>query len=137
MVACYAYTPAPTAPAPGARLALDLNDLGRYQLGEHVGPGVARIDGWLVSFSDSQYTLRVERTIGLTGATVTWNGEQVSVSTGYVGLVREKRFSPGRTIVLAGAVTAGFVAFIATRSLTGTGGGDMTGPPGGGGTSGN
>jgi hypothetical protein len=135
---CYIYSYAPTMPVPGSRLALDLNDLGRLQLAEHVGPGIARIDGWVVSCNDSEYTLRAERTIGLTGGTTPWNGEQVVVRKSWVGIAREKKFSPQRTAVLATTVTAGFVAFLATRGLLGFGSGQPDTPGGGtgGGTSG-
>jgi hypothetical protein len=110
-------------------LALDLNDLGRYQMAEHIGPGVARIDGWVLECSDSAYTLRAERTIGLTGGTTPWNGEQVVVLKSWVSIAREKRFSPQRTAVLATTVTASFLAFLATRGLLGIGSGTDT--PGG------
>ncbi|MFI5208137.1 MAG: hypothetical protein ACHQX4_08970 [Gemmatimonadales bacterium] len=116
-------------------MALDLNDLGRQQLAEHVGPGVARIDGWVASCSDSEYTIRAERTIGLTGGTTPWNGEQVIVRKSWVGMAREKRFSPQRTAVLATTVTAGFVVFLATRGLLG--GGSSTDIPGNGNGGGN
>jgi hypothetical protein len=133
---CYTYSYAPTAPAPGVRLALDLNDLGRVQMASHVGPAVARIDGWLVSSNDSEYTLRAERTIGLAGGTTPWSGEQVIVLRAWVGLAREKRFSPQRTAVVATTVTAGFVAFLAARGLIGFGSGSpgTTGPGPGNGT---
>jgi hypothetical protein len=128
---CYTYAYAPSTPAPGMRLALDLNDLGRLQMAEHVGPSVARIDGWVISCSDSAYTLRAERTIGLTGGTTPWNGEEVVVLKSWVGIAREKRFSPQRTVVLATTVTAGFVAFLATRGLLGIGNGSPDAPGGG------
>lgn len=135
---CYTYSYAPSMPAPGVRLALDINDMGRVALAEHVGPGVARIDGWVISSSDSEYTLRAERTIGLTGGTTPWNGEQVIVRRNWVGVAREKRFSPQRTAVLATTVTAGFVVFLATRGLLGSGNGSPDTPGGstGGGTNG-
>jgi hypothetical protein len=115
---------------------LDLNDVGRVQLADHIGPGVARIDGWVISCSDSEYTLRAERTIGLTGGTTPWNGEQVVVQKAWVGIAREKRFSAQRTVVLATTVTAGFVAFLASRGLLGFGNGSPD-PPGGPGGPGN
>lgn len=120
LAGCYSYRLVPTTPAPGVELSLELNDLGRYQLGDHLGQGVARIEGLLVSLVDSQYTLRAERTIGLAGNTMPWNGEQVTVSTAYVSLARERRFSPSRTIVLAGVFAAGF-AVVAGQSLLGSG----------------
>jgi hypothetical protein len=135
---CYTYAYAPTTPVPGSRLALDLNDLGRLQMADHVGPGVARIDGWVITCSDSAYTLRAERTIGIAGGTTPWNGEQVVVLKSWVSIAREKKFSPQRTAVLATTVTAGFVAFLATRGLLGLGIGqpDVPGAGVGGGTNG-
>jgi hypothetical protein len=129
LTGCYTYSSVASAPVPGMRLALDLNDLGRVQLANHVGPEVARIDGWLVSFADSVYTLRVERTIGLKGGTTPWSGEQVQVNAGWVGLSREKRFSAPRTVVLAGAMTVAFVGFLASRGLIGGAQGGSIEPP--------
>lgn len=130
LVGCYTYTYVASMPAPGARVALDLTDVGRVQLADHIGPEVLRIEGWLVSTSDSEFTLRVERTIGIRGGTVPWNGEQVTIRTSYVGLERVKQFSAQRTVVLAGAVAAGFVGLIAGRSLIGGSQGGSDGPAG-------
>jgi hypothetical protein len=130
LTGCYTYTSIASAPAPGTRMALDLTDLGRVQLADHVGPEVARVEGWLVSLTDSVYTLRVERTISTRGGATPWSGEQVRVNTAWVGLSREKRFSAPRTVILAGSVTAAFVGFLVKQGLIGSAqGGDVTPPP--------
>ena len=113
---CYQYTYPTSAPVPGDRVSLELNDQGRAALAEHVGPGIARVEGWLTSVEDSAYTLRVERTIGVTGATVPWNGELAVIGKGFVGVTRDKQFSMSRTIALTGALAAGFV-MVATRGF--------------------
>ena len=131
---CYSYSYVSSQPAPGSRVALDLTDAGRVQLADHIGREVLRIEGWLVSSADSQYVLRVERTVGLWGNTVPWSGEQTSIPAEYVALQRVKKFSAPRTAVLAGGFTAGVIAFFAGRSLVGGSegsGGAM--PPGTGG----
>ena len=130
LAGCYSYTYAPTTPAPGLRMSLELNDEGRYRMSGHIGPDIVKIEGWLVTAVDSEYTLRVERTVNIRGGSVPWSGEQVVVLKSYVGIAREKRFSAPKTFMLAGAVTAGFVGFIASRGLSGFGFGSGDTSPG-------
>jgi hypothetical protein len=129
LMGCYTYTYTPVTPAPGSQLSLALNDMGRANLVDHIGPEVASVEGELVSAADSQYVLRVNRTIGFRGQESRWSGEQVSVRYGYVGMVRERSFSPQKTAVAVGALTAGVVAFVATRNLLGSSSGGNTGQP--------
>lgn len=133
---CYAYSFAPTTPAPGRTIAVDLNDRGRVALEQNVGPSVWTVEGALVAATDSTFELRVARTIGLRGESQRWNGEVVTIRREHTGLLRERQFSAGRTVALAGAVTVGVGAFIATRGLgvfgSGTPSDGPTPPPGGG-----
>ena len=129
LMGCYTYTYTPVTPAPGTRLQLALNDQGRANLVDHVGPEVASVEGELVSTADSQYVLKVDRTISINGLQSRWSGESVTVRYGYVGMVRERRFSSQRTAVTAAAVTVSVVAFVATRSLLGGSSGGNTGQP--------
>jgi len=126
---CYTYRYAPEHLTPGTQVAIDLNDAGRVQMGNNVGPEVARIEGALAAVSDSEMTLRVERTIDLRGQIQHWAGEQVLVHAGWYRLVLEKKFSRPRTVALVGSLTAGFVAFMASRGLIGFGNGGDTGKP--------
>ena len=123
LAGCYTYTYAPEQPAPGTQLSVDLTDAGRFQLENSVGPEVARIEGDLASTSDSTITLRVARTTSLRGEIQQWAGEPVTLRGGWYRMMRERRFSTPRTVVLVSSMTAGFVAFIASRGLIGLGGG--------------
>lgn len=117
LAGCYTYTRAPAVLEPGARVSLEINDLGRMQLAEHVGPSVVRIDGWLVSSDDSVYTLRVEKTTNLRGGTVPWSGEQTTIRKAWIDELRLKQFSASRTIIASTALAAGMVGFIATKGF--------------------
>ena len=133
LMGCYTYTYTPVTPMPGTQLSLALNDMGRAQMQNNIGPEVASVEGLLVSATDSQYVLQVSRTIGFRGNENRWNGEPVTVQYGYVGMVRERRFSAGRTVMLAGTFTASMLAFVATRTLIGGSTGGTNGNPGDGG----
>lgn len=134
LAGCYTYGYPGSRPAPGARVALDLTDVGRVTLADHIGRDVLRIEGWLVSSADSQYVLRVERTVGITGNTMPWAGEPATIPASYVALEREKKFSPQRTVVLAGSMTVGVIAFFVGRGLIGSAQGSGSAlPPGQGG----
>ncbi len=130
---CYTYQYLPEAPRPGTRIAVDLTDVGRSELADNVGPDILQVEGRLTQVADSQITLAVTRTVALRGLAQDWAGEAVTLRTGQYRMVRERTFSAPRTVVLAGAVTAGFVAFVAGVGLTGGASGDAGGPNGGGG----
>ena len=128
---CYSYVPLYTAPEPGTRVALDLNDRGRLALEQNIGPDVAVVEGLLQQKSDSELVVAISEVRTLYGDRSKWAGETVMFRHDYVRNMREKRYSRGRTYVLAGAVATGTVMFMVTRSLIGTGGGDSGGgPPG-------
>ena len=130
LAGCYTYSYLPSAPAPDTRLALDLTDRGRAAEYDHLGPDVVRVEGRLVEKTDSGYTLRAERTVNIRGISTPWNGEEVRIPDDYVASAREKRFSPGRSAILAGMATVGVVGFITTRGLGGGGsGGNTNNPP--------
>lgn len=127
LAGCYTYTYTPYAPVPGMQIALDLNDNGRAQLQQNVGPEVATVEGLLISSADSTYVLQVTRTITFRGQTHKWAGEQVNVRHAHVGVIRERKFSTPRTVMAAGTVTASIVAFVVTKSILSGG----SGGPGG------
>jgi hypothetical protein len=131
---CYSYEPVVTTPAPGAALALDLNDQGRVGMRSTIGPEIARVEGALVGASDTAFEMRVAETLGLYGMRSKWDGEAVSLPRQYVGVVSEKRLSRQRTFAAVLGGVAVTMAFVLTRDLFGLGGekGDPV-PPGGGG----
>lgn len=128
LTGCYTLQPARTAVEPGNEVALDITDEGRVALTENVGPEVLQLEGRLLSIDNGDYVLGVNVVRFLRGGEQVWRGERVRVPEDHVRTVYERRFSKGRTAVMA-AVTAGAVAlFIVTRSLLGFGR-DNGGPP--------
>ena len=115
--ACYSYVPVTGAPVAGQELALAITDRGRVALAERLEPEVDELRGTLVSKTDSSFTLAMKQTVTLRRTTSTWTGESLTVSSAFVGTVRNKQLSRGRSWLLAGSATAAAVAFIATRSF--------------------
>ena len=132
LAGCYTYAPVATLePAPGAKLSLVLNDEGRSQTARQVGPYTMRIEGELVQATPADLVLAVSDVVDLRGARSKWTGETVPLPRSYVMSTYEKRFSRSRTAILATAVAAGFVAFMASRNLFGFAGNSSGdgGPP--------
>jgi hypothetical protein len=127
---CYSYVPLYTAPDPGTRVAFELNDRGRVALEQNIGPDVAVVEGLLQQKSDSELVVAISEIRSLYGDQSKWAGETVMFRPEYLRSMREKRYSRGRTYLVAGAVATGTVMFMVTRSLIGTGGGGSEGPPG-------
>lgn len=131
--ACYTYAPAGEAPAPGRHVALDLSDAGRAAVAAGVGAGAERVEGELVSRTDSLVTLRVTGVRYRGGAVTRWAGESLAVRTSDVAVTRERRLSRGRTVALVTTIAGALVALAVTQDLsifgspgrtgTGTGGG--------------
>ncbi len=114
-------------PAPGTRLVIELTDAGRVAMAPQVGPDVDRVEGALIQRSDSQYVLGVSKVFGLYGALQKWEGEQMTFPTPYVRRLFERRFSLGRTLIVAGGMATGLVVLGVSTSLL-AGGGNDSGP---------
>lgn len=110
-----------TAPEPGTRVALDITDVGRVELGGQVGPGVAQIEGLLIGREDGDYVLNVRAIKLLRGDTQVWNGERLRVRPEHVATVYERRLSAGRSVTLGVVAIGGFTAFLLSRDLLGLG----------------
>jgi hypothetical protein len=128
---CYTYSAyVPDRPAPGSAVEVTLNDRGRVAQAQSLGPEVWQVEGSVVSVTDSAFELRVTRTLTLDRTAIRWTGESVTLRLEDVRGMRERRFSRGRTAILASTLTASTIAFFATRGLFGLGneGSDPTGP---------
>lgn len=126
---CYSLVRVPSgSPAPGVRVALEVNDAGRAALGGSIGPEVDRIEGTLIERDNGEYLLGVSSVSLLRGGVQTWKGEKVVVKPEFVSNVYERKFDALRTGVTA-AVLAGAVTYIATQGLIGAGQDDEAKPP--------
>ena len=118
-VGCYTTQPLMAAPDVGTPTVIVLNDRGRVALGEALGQNVDRLEGGVVSRGDSSFVVAVRNVRYFNGETNEWKGEQVTVPVAGVRTLEARRFSRKRTWTLVGALTAGFIAFIITRSVLG------------------
>jgi len=124
LAGCYTNVPLAGSrpePVPGTRLVIEFTDRGRAGLAGQLGSEAVRVEGALVSRSDTAYEVRVSAVMGLWGTLSRWQGERVTLPTEYIRVVSERRFSMGRTLMAASTATAGFLLFAATRSLLGGG----------------
>jgi hypothetical protein len=132
LTACYQYVPVVTTQLPsGTRVSLGLTDPGRVALADAVGPGVERIEGQLLSTTDTAVVVSVlaVQHVDL-GVPVKWRGERVAISRSFVSDVREWRISKGRSWLLAALVLAGAVA-ASTIAIAGFGSDPPSDRPGG------
>ena len=132
---CYVYEPVTASMlAPGKSVAIDLNDLGRLNLAQLIGPEVKRVSGVLVSQTPNEYVLRINQLTFFNQKEAAWSGEAVTIRNDYVSTLYEEKLSSSRT-ALAVAGGAGAVgALLAAKSLIGNGnstGDTKTNPPGG------
>jgi hypothetical protein len=109
MSACYGFYAPETARLTGRDLEFMLTDSGSVMLTSRVGPAVQAVDGRLVIDTAGVYSLAVQSTRRRDGMENGWRGELVEIPHPFVASVAEKRFSPARTTLFAGALTAALV----------------------------
>lgn len=130
LAGCYSLQSARGAtPEVGTKVAFDVNDAGRVGLGGALGPEVAQIEGRLVERDSAGYLLAISNVRLLQGGEQVWTGEQVRIRQDFVGNTYIRRFSMARSIGFGAAGIGGFAAFLATRSLLGSGGRGDDPPP--------
>jgi hypothetical protein len=135
LTGCYQYVPVRTPQLPaGALVSVGLNDRGRVELAERIGPGVRHLGGAVVTTSDSAMVLAVSTVDYMdVPVPVRWNGERVQLSRQFLNEVRERRLSRSRSLIMAGVLTIG-AALVSTLALTGFGSNSEPDRPGGGDT---
>lgn len=135
VTACYSTVPLQPAPAPGTRVVLDLNDQGRVELGDRIGPGAMTVGALLDARTDTSMQVRVRSVSYLNGQTNTWSGESMTIPTRLVGQARQQNFSRTRSASVGAAIVAGIVLIITKTNLIGSSSGGTREPGGGGGSS--
>jgi hypothetical protein len=127
--ACYTYGPLTTpSPAVGQTFEFEVSDRGRVDLSERFGPGLTEIEGRLVANENSQYVINVFRVSHLNGQTAQWSGETTRINQSFIGTVRARRLSRGRTALAAAGATGVILALLASRGLLGSWTGDSDTP---------
>lgn len=129
-VGCYSYLPVrDTPPDPGQNVGITLNDRGRQLAGGRLGADAERIDGILLSATESAVTVSVNRVRSMRGSNSIWAGEQVEIPREGIRGFQERQLSKGRTAMLTVGLVVGAVAIASLISLTVGGNGRSELPP--------
>jgi hypothetical protein len=133
VVGCYTTQSVTSAPEPGTTVLLDLNDRGRVQLGDRIGPSVSRIEGVVQERSDTAYMLRISSVAYLNGQSNKWSGEPFTVPAGLVSVAQQRQFSRSRTISVGAGIAAAIITLFMKTNFLGSGTNQKEGlpPPGG------
>ena len=117
---CYEYRPIETqSPPAGEQVALQITDQGRVGLSQRFGPGLAEIQGKMVSTQGSEYVINVYRVAQITGESASWSGESTRIDRSFVGSVKGRQLSGLRTSLFA-VVAGGALYFLVSRTLSGS-----------------
>jgi hypothetical protein len=121
---CYAYVAPPRGTSlVGKSSELWLSDSGAVVLASQIGPSVEAITGSVIADSANGYVVALSSVRRRDGDETIWNGESVFVSSSLITEVGARRFSPSRTALFSGIVSAGLVAARMAFQGHGTGGG--------------
>jgi len=134
VTSCYAYAPANSPQlAPGARVALEVNDDGRAALARALAPSITRLEGTLLGTEGGRMVVALSGYSQIRGGHTQLTGDTVRLRGEHVAVVRQRQFSRRRTALAVGAALAVAVTFLAGRGIIGRGTPpeDRGGEPGG------
>jgi hypothetical protein len=126
---CYTTRSVTTAPGPGTTVLLDLNDRGRFLLGDRIGPSASRIEGVVETLSDTAYMVRISSVEYLNGQSNKWSGEPFTVPIGLVSGAQLREFSRARTISVGAGIAAALVTVFLKTNFLGSATNPQAPPP--------
>jgi hypothetical protein len=128
---CYETLPLQQGSAPATvSVQLVMNDKGRLAVADKLGGSVDRVEGMVTAQNADSYTLSVTEVYQLNGNSAKWENEPVTISKDGVDGYKIHRFNQARTVILAAAITAALVVFIATVGIKATATSGSSGPTG-------
>jgi hypothetical protein len=98
-----------------------MNDKGRLDVSQKLGSAVDKVEGVITAQNSDTYTLAVAKVFQLGGTTSKWNGESVVIAKDGTTGFQIHRYSQTRTVILAVAIVAATVLFLASVKLIGGG----------------
>jgi hypothetical protein len=130
LAGCYGYV----APPRGASLVgrdaqLWLSDSGAVVLASTIGPRAESITGRILADSSSGYLVALSAVRRRDGDETEWRGERVMISRALIIDAGTRQFSPSRTALFSGILSAGLLA--ARQAFIGRGSGGGGGGIGG------
>src|SRR5262245_6074629 len=128
--ACYRQLPleAPL-PHPAPRIVAQVTDTGVVAMSNALGPGAQEVEGIVVAADNTNWDLRMLRVDYRGGSSVLWKQEQVRFPRTALSQATERRFSSGRSWVMAGLVTSAALLAAKFLGVIGGGEGDNKPPP--------
>ena len=111
LAGCYVYRPLDSVePRVGTRVSADLTDGGSDTLARYVGPGVTSLRGGVLNAERAAVTLAVTSVMDRSGQQQFWKGEPVRIPRAAVRDFEQRRFSPGRSVLLGAALLGSALA---------------------------
>lgn len=124
LLGCYGYVVPPTGSSlVGTEAQLQLSDSGAVVLASKIGPAAESITGRIVTDSVPGYVVSVVSVKQRDGNETFWHGEHVVVDRTLITQAGMRRFSPSRTALFSGILSAGLVAARLAFQGHGSGGG--------------
>lgn len=109
-VGCHSFLPLQdTAPANGEIVSVTLNDRGRAAMSERMGEGTDRVEGYLMSTTETVVGIEVTRTVSIRGSSVTWTREAVEIPRDGIRGFQQRKFSGRRTLLLVATIGVGLL----------------------------
>ena len=128
LAGCYRQLPLETPlPQPNQRIVADVTDTGVVAMSNLLGPGAQEVEGIVVSADNEAWELRMLRVDYRGGTSSVWKEEQVRFPRYALSQATERRFSSGRSWLMAAAVTS--LALLGAKFLGVIGGGGDEGKP--------
>lgn len=125
---CYRQLPLETPlPQPNQRIVADVTDTGVVAMSNLLGPGAQEVEGIVVAADNTAWDLKMLRVDYRGGSSVFWKQEQVRFPRYALSQATERRFSSGRSWLMAAAVTS--LALLGAKALGVIGGGGDEGKP--------
>lgn len=126
---CYSYSRVGASPAIGSDIEVELTDAGAADLARLVGPNVVSIRGRVNELAPDTVHLAVESVMKRSGVDEYWSKESLAVSRVNIASVATRKFSAGRSAMLAlTAIGGAFIVRAAIEAAIG-GDGDKPRPP--------
>jgi len=108
---------------PGTKMRAILTDAGADTLARYLGPGVQRVDGKLISSTDSNVALSVASVAMRSGQEQYWKGESISIPRYALATVQQRKINKPRSLLLGGAIIAALASIRLSGVVGGNGGG--------------
>jgi hypothetical protein len=129
---CFTYKQVPvTGVTVGTSVKVTLTDAGTKSVEQAVGPYVLSFEGVVRGSDPSQLSVALESVIRRDAGQSQWNGELVSVATGDIRDLQEKKLSKAKSWTVGGILIAGGTAVVVAiaRALGSASGSNVRPPP--------